>query len=261
MQHKNVIEGLELLLRNRDHFQLRPDEFELLRESVCEVRELSRGQVAVRQGEEVQISTLLLQGMMTRKVDGRDGRRHLVAVHFPGEFVDLHAYTLKHLDHDVAALTNVKIAVFRHEQLMKIQADHPALTRRLWFSTLLDAALHRQWVYRLSCLDAASRVAHFICETNARLMAIGVSGGRKFGLPMTQSEIGEVCGLTNVHVSRVLRRLRDLKLCDVSRSVVDILDLRGLAELGQFQPDYLYLRSAIATASMGQAPGRAGPGK
>jgi CRP-like cAMP-binding protein len=203
------------------------------------------------QGHEVDVSLLLVDGFMTRHIDASDGRRHLVAVHLPGDFVDLHAYALKHLDHDVGALTDCTVAVVPHAALERIQAQHPHLTRRLWFRTLLDAAMHRQWVYRLSSLNAIQRVAHFVCETHARMLAIDASDGWVFDLPMTQIDIGEVCGLTHVHVNRVLRQLREAGLCTVKSPQVEIHDLRRLVELGQFRAEYLYLNEATARRATG----------
>lgn len=210
------------------------------------------GEVVVRQGVPVNVSMLLVQGLMTRHVDALDGKRHLVAVHVPGDFVDLHAYALKRLDHDVAALTDVTVAIFPHEELERIQKIDTGLTRRLWFLTLLDAATHRQWIYRLASLSAMQRVAHFLCETNARLLAIGASDGASFALSMTQADIGEVCSLTNVHVSRVLRELRQMGLCQFRSSHVTITDLRGLAAAALFDPGYLYLNPQTAARAVAQ---------
>lgn len=240
------------VLRNRLGGELPHAERAILDAAVSETRLLPMGHVAVRQGQLVNVSTLLVHGFMTRRVDAADGRRHLVAVHVPGDFVDLHAYALKSLDHEVAALTDVTVAIFPHEALERIQAEYVHLTRRLWFLTLLDAAIHRQWIYRLSSLNALERVAHFLCEMNARLLAIGASNGSRFELPMTQVDIGEVCSLTNVHVNRVLRQLREMGLCTARSAHVEIHDLKGLATAGQFNPHYLYLNLQTAMRAEGQ---------
>lgn len=239
------------VLRNRIE-QLSDAERTVIEEAVSELRVYRAGEIVVRQAERVEISTLLVQGLMTRHVDARDGRRHLVAVHVPGDFVDLHAYPLKKLDHDVGALTDVTLAIFTHATLERIQAGHPHLTRRLWFLTLLDAALHRQWICRVTSLTALERVAHFLCEMNARLLAIEACDGRSFALPMTQADLGEVCGLTNVHVNRVLRQLREAGLCTVRSSQVEIHDLKSLAAVAQFEPHYLYLNPQTAARAAGQ---------
>ena len=246
------------VLRNRTS-ELSAEERSLLEGAISRTQFFPAGAVVVRQDVPVNVSVLLVAGLMTRHVDARDGKRHLVAVHVPGDFVDLHAYALKKLDHDVAALTDVTVAILPHESLERIQQIDPDLTRRLWFLTLLDAATHRQWIYRLASLSAMQRVAHFLCETNARLLAIGASDGSSFALPMTQADIGEVCSLTNVHVSRVLRELRELGLCQFRSSHVVITDLRGLAAAALFEPGYLFLNpqtAARAAAQNGEANDR-----
>lgn len=238
------------VLRNRTA-ELSDAERHVLEAAVSETRTIAAGEIVVRQGTPVGVSTLLVQGLMTRHVDAKDGRRHLVAVHVPGDFVDLHAYALKTLDHDVGALTEVRLAIFTHAALERIQEADPRLTRRLWFMTLLDAAMHRHWIYRLASLNALQRVGHFLCEMNARLLAVDASDGSSFSLPMTQADIGEVCGLTNVHVSRVLRELREMKLCTLRSSQVVIHDLAGLAAAAMFDPAYLYLNGRTAQRAAG----------
>jgi CRP-like cAMP-binding protein len=232
--------------------ELEKYERDVLEAAVSQTRILPAGNITVRQGEPVNESMLLVRGFMTRHVDNVDGRRHLVAVHVPGDFVDLHAYALKRLDHDVGALTEATVAVFAHANLEQIQEQHQHLTKRLWFLTLLDAARHRQWICRLASLSALQRVAHFLCEMNARLLSISTSDGSNFTLPMTQGDIGEVCGLTNVHVNRVLRQLRESGLCTVRAFNVEIHDLNGLVRAGVFQPDYLYLNQQTALRSVGR---------
>ena len=238
------------LLLNRTE-SLSEEEREVLEAAVAQTLTFPAGHVVVRQGVNVNVSTLLVKGLMTRHVDALDGRRHLVATHVPGDFVDLHAYALKKLDHDVAALTDVEVAIFPHAALERIQEADSRLTRRLWFSTLLDASMHRQWIFRLANLSAVQRVAHFVCEMNARLLAIGESDGKSFALPMTQTQIGEVCGLTNVHVNRVLRELREADLCVFRSSRMHITDLRKLGSKAVFDPAYLYLEDEIAARARG----------
>lgn len=209
--------------------------------AIEEVRTLEARQIIIRAGTTLRESTLLVDGFLSRYIDDRNGLRQLVAIHVPGDFVDLHAFPLQTLDHDVATMTAATVAIIRHEQLDAIIEEQPQLARKLWFSTLIDAAIHRAWLFRLGRLDAMGRVAHFLCETNARLFSAGLSDGRRFALPLTQSDIAEICGLTNVHVNRVMRQLREDNVCVFRSSLVEILDVDRLVARGQFHPDYLYL--------------------
>ena len=148
---------------------------------------------------------------------------------------------MKQLDHSVGTLTPVQVGIVPHARLKEVLDPRPELARKLWFSTLIDAAMHRTWLFRLGRLDAVGRVAHFICETNERFKAVGLSDGRQFSLDLTQTDLAEVCGLTNVHINRVIRQLREANLCVFRSSTVEIIDPIGLARRGDFDPAYLYL--------------------
>lgn len=228
-------------LRGRGRHAMTEAEKDVLERAVERVERLPARTIVTRRGEPVMYSTLLLDGVMCRYMDARDGYRQLVALQVTGDFVDLHGYPLRRLDHDVGTLTESTIALVPHARIDRILAEHPQLTRLMWRSTLLDAALHREWIFRIGRLDAAGRLAHFLLETYHRLRAVGVADGGTFDLALTQQDLGEALGLTSVHINRMLRRLREGGLADFTRGTVRILDHDRLARLGEFDPDYLYL--------------------
>ncbi|HEY4250813.1 MAG TPA: Crp/Fnr family transcriptional regulator [Roseomonas sp.] len=230
-------------LNNRRGVELDMQERLLLERSITEVKSVPPRTTLVRIGSTLSHSTLLLEGLLCRAMDDHKGQRQMVSIHIAGDFVDLHGYPLKSLDHEVASLTGAVIAIVPHSALDRIVEQAPSLTRKLWYATLLDAAMHRAWLFRLGRLDGVGRLAHFLCETNARLTSAGLSDGQRFALDITQSDLGEICGLTSVHVNRVLRILREERLCVFRSALVEVLDPAGLAARGEFDPQYLYLRS------------------
>jgi CRP-like cAMP-binding protein len=229
-------------LNNHRGVELEPQERLLLERSIAEVKSVPSRTTLVRIGDTLSQSTLLLEGLLCRSMDDHNGHRQMVAIHIPGDFVDLHGYPLKTLDHEVATLTAATIATVPHSALDRIVEEAPSLTRKLWYATLLDAAVHRAWLLRLGRLDGVGRVAHFLCEINARLKSAKLSDGRRFALDITQSDLADICGLTTVHINRVLRILREEKLCVFRASLVEVLDPAGLAARAEFDSDYLYLR-------------------
>lgn len=235
-------------LRGRRRQELTAEEKAELEAIVSPPIPIGRRTIVTRAGEPVHQATMLLSGFMCRYMDARDGQRQLVSIQVPGDFVDLHGYPLRCLDHDIGTLTDCEVGTVPHDRLAELIGNRPHLTRLMWFSTLLDAAMHREWIFRLGRLDAASRVAHLLCETYARLFAVGHASGGSFAFPLTQQDLGEACGLTNVHVNRTLRRLREDGLASVSDGHVDILDWRGLTARAEFSPDYLYLKDSVRDA-------------
>jgi CRP-like cAMP-binding protein len=232
---------MDLFLRRRSIAQLSEEERAALDGAVSERRRLPPRATLVDRGETLSQSTMLCEGFMIRYIDDLEGQRQIVAFHVPGDFVDLHGYPMHVLDHSIATLTDVRIATVPHSTLDRLTDHNPNLGKKLWGSTLLDAAIHREWLFRLGRLDAVGRIAHFLAETNARLWAIGLGDGRDYALPITQTDLGEIAGLTAIHVNRVLRTLREEKICVFRSGRVEILDLPRLTQIGQFDPTYLYL--------------------
>jgi CRP-like cAMP-binding protein len=241
---------MDLFLRNRSIARLTDTERALLEGAVSQRRHLPARATLIERGEALQHSTMLIEGFMIRYIDDLEGRRQVVAFHVPGDFVDLHGYPLKILDHSIATLAQVSIATVPHSALKDLSDADPDLARKLWGATLLDAAMHREWLFRLGRLGAEGRVAHFFAETNARLRAIGFSDGSRYHLPITQTDLSEITGLTSIHVNRVLRSLRESRIATFRSSHVEILDHRQLQRIAQFDPTYLYLDLSVA----GDAP-------
>jgi CRP-like cAMP-binding protein len=228
-------------LRGRRRYRLSVTDLETLEAAVSDLRTLSARRTVISRSQAVRQSTYLIEGFMCRYMDGRNGNRQLVAVHVPGDFVDLHGFPLERLDHDVATLTECRVAQVPHDKLDAILQTRANLAKLLWFSTLLDAAMHREWIFRLGRLSAVNRVAHFFCETEAKLRLVGRSDGACFDLPLTQADLGEICGITAVHLNRMLRDLKERGLLTFRGGKVMIRDLRGLARLSEFDPSYLFV--------------------
>ncbi len=234
-----VIDRLLRQLRARD--KLSAAEETVLRAAAAEPCSYAADEEVVREGEDLTASLLLTEGWMCRYKDLPDGRRQISALHIPGDFVDLHGFTLKRLDHHVQALTRCRAVPFPHEHLRAITEQHSHLTRMLWLLTTIDAAIHREWELSLGCRTALARVGHLFCELMARLEVVGLADDHGFDLNVTQRAIAECLGLTNVHVNRTLRTLREEGLATFRRGRVTLLDRRRLEQLVDFDPSYLYL--------------------
>jgi CRP-like cAMP-binding protein len=234
-----MIEKLLMKLNARD--RLGPEEETALREAAGPAIELGADKVVIRAGEELTRSTLLLDGVMCRFKDLRDGSRQICELHVAGDFVDLHSFTLKRLDHNIMTLTPCRLTTIAHARLKLITERYPHLTRLLWYSTNIDAAIHRESMLSLGRRSALARTAHFFCELLQRLRLVGLTDGLSYALPITQLDLAECLGLTSVHVNRVLKRLREQRLVAFRRGRVEIEDYDGLAATGEFNPSYLYL--------------------
>jgi CRP-like cAMP-binding protein len=234
-----MIEKALLKLKARDTMTL--EEERVLGDAVARTQEVASDKVVVRAGEELHVSILLLEGLMCRYKDLRNGQRQIMELHVPGDFVDLHSFLLKRLDHNVMSLVPSRIALVPHDNLTAITERHPHLARLLWLTTLIDAAIHREWLVSLGRRSAIARIAHFFCEMHVRLDVVELGDPAGFPLDITQTDLAECLGLTSVHVNRTLKQLRNAELAVFRDGRVDILNPTGLKRTAEFQPDYLQI--------------------
>lgn len=230
-----------LLLKLRARDTVSDEEAAALRDLIAELRDVAAGRTIVRSGIPLHESILLVEGFACRYKDLADGQRQIMEVHVAGDFVDLHSFLLKRLEHNVGALTDVRLATVPHDRLREITENYPHLARMLWFSTLLDAALHRERILSVGRRSALGRISHLLCELYVRLELVGLASGNRFNLPLTQADLADANGLTAVHVNRMLKKLRDTGLLTYRGGEVVIHDWDGLQRVAEFNPSYLFL--------------------
>lgn len=225
-------------LMGRLRHAMTEDEKDLVESLVEETVTVTRPTVVLARGDLAERSTMLIEGYMLRVVN-ENGRRFIVGINVPGDFVDLHSFALKRLDHDVITLGDARLGFVSHRRLAHAIRD-PHLARILWFATLLDAAVHREWIVKLEQLTAVKRVAHVFCELWHRLDLVGL--GRRDGLrtPLIQADLADMCGTTAIHMNRALRQLKKEGLAEFRRGTLYVPDRAKLEEFAGFDPTYLY---------------------
>lgn len=234
-----LIEKHLLKLRARD--EVSAEEVEVIRSLISNTVEVPAHQTFIHAGREVSDSTLLIEGWMARAKDLRSGQRQLTELQLAGDFVDLHGFTLKRLDHDIVTVTRCLVGLVPHERLKTMTERHPHLTRLYWLMTNIDAAIQREWTLSLGRRTALQRVAQLFCELRLRLQLTGDVEGNSYDFPLTQTELAEFVGLTPVHVNRTVQELRRSGLLELGRRRVTILDVEALESVAEFDRCYLNL--------------------
>lgn len=230
---------LILKLSRRD--RLSAEEQRALEDAIVTIREVPADQDLVSEGDRPNASTLLLEGFAARYRTLGDGKRQITSLHVSGDFVDLHSLLMKPMDHSILALTPCRVAPVPHEALRKITETFPHLTRMLWLNTLIDAAIHREWLLSTGRRTPVAHIAHLLCETFTRLQQVEQVDGMSFEFPITQAELGDILGLSTVHANRSLQQLRSEGVVTWRGATVTILDWERLRDIAEFDPTYLNL--------------------
>jgi len=207
------------------------------------VRPMERGQFLVRERDIATHSCVMLSGYCIRFKTTAMGERQIVAIHMKGEVVDLQNSLLKVADHSVQMLTSGKVAMIPRNAVIQLTLDKPTIAHAMWIDTLVDGSIFREWITNVGRRDARTRMAHLLCEFAVRLRVAGLGRDTHYELPMTQEQLADATGLTPVHVNRTIKGLEKDGLIERPnpRSIC-IGDWRKLAEVGEFDTNYLHLR-------------------
>ncbi len=208
----------------------------------------------VREQDTPRECCVLVEGYAIRHKSTGNGNRQIFSIHLPGDFVDLHNSLLRSADHSIEALTTAVGAFIPVEAIKELAFSHPNIGLAMWYETLVDASIFREWTLNVGRRDAITRTAHLLCEFAVRMFAAGLGKEFEFNLPMTQAELADAAGLTAIHLNRTLKVLREDRLITYDRRVVSILDFRRLAQVGDFDPRYLHLEGAGEGLSADRVP-------
>lgn len=207
------------------------------------------GRHLVREGDRPTHSCLLVSGFAYRhKVTG-DGARSIVSVHMSGDVVDLQNSLLGLADHNVQTLTQAEVAFIPREAIKAIAFAYPNIGMAMWYDTLVDGSIFREWLVNVGRRDAVARLAHLLCEFALRIEATGLGDKLSYDLPMTQEQLADALGLTSVHVNRTLKRLEAEGAIQRTVRHVSIADWDKIRRAADFRSSYLHLRQADSLLS------------
>lgn len=185
---------------------------------------------------------MILSGVACRYKIVVGGRRQILSFHFAGDMPDLQGLLLDKMDHSLCVLTKADVAFIPHEAIRAISAQRPALASAFYRQALVDGSIFREWIANVGRRLAIERVAHLICECYERMRALGLVDEKTFRLPITQSELGDATGLSNVHINRSMQSLRKAGLVVSEGKMHTILDWPRLRAAADFNSRYLHFR-------------------
>jgi CRP-like cAMP-binding protein len=129
-----------------------------------------------------------------------------------------------------------------HDQLMQIFGQRPTIGFAVWRETLVDAAISRETITNNCRRHGVARIAHFFCEQFHRTTLAGIAEAAACPLPLGQSELGEMLGMSLVSVNRDLQALRHNRATDLRAGRLSIHSWSKLESLGEFDAGYLHQR-------------------
>ena len=233
---------INCLIRKLEHFlPLSGEERRALDAACQDVITARAGEDLIREGDRPGHVHLLIEGWAYRYKLLPDGGRQIIAYLIPGDLCDIHIFILKRMDHGIGLLSDARVALIPEQAMVALLDTYPRVQRALFWSSLVEEAVVREWLANTARREPYERIAHLFCELWLRMSAVGLVEDGRFDLPLTQTELADTVGLNAVTVNRVLQRLRAEELITLKRKRLTILDADRLLAVSSFSANYLHV--------------------
>lgn len=184
------------------------DELDAL-EKIKYYRSYEAGQTVIWSGDQMDFVASVVTGIATLTQTMEDGRRQMVGLLLPSDFVGRPGRPSA--AYDVTATTDLVMCCFRKKPFEDLMHHTPHVAQRLLEMTLdeLDAA--REWMLLLGRKTAREKIASLlaiIARRDATLQLRGAKGAMTFDLPLTREAMADYLGLTLETVSRQISALK-----------------------------------------------------
>ncbi|MEA2883571.1 MAG: hypothetical protein QOH32_2827 [Bradyrhizobium sp.] len=234
-----------LIRKLREHSRLAGEDLAEINALGYALRELKPDEDLIRQGDDPDVSALVLSGMVARYHLLPNGSRQYLSFHMAGDMPDAQALFVAKMDHAVCAIGPALAALIPHRDLIAAFDRRPSLGFAIWRETLIDAAIFREAITNNSARSMEARMSHLFCELLYRARVSGLTDDLAVPFSVSLVQLGETLGMSVATVNRTLQHLRVRRAADLRKGVLMVQNWKRLAETGQFDPGYLHLKKPL----------------
>lgn len=191
---------------------------------------LSPGEPLFHQGDRADRVFSLTSGVVQLYALLPDGRRQVIAFHFPGEFIGFCELRDHHCTAEaVSTATLCRFDAARFEQFARQKAELAQSRQRRLTDDLIAAQTRTVLLGRAT---ARERLAYFLHDVHQRSQAVTSALRIVIHLPMSRIDIADYLGLTKETVSREFTALRQTRtICSRPGRQLEILDMARIRSL------------------------------
>ena len=230
-----------LMSRVGHYVDLNEDDFENLFNLPHRIETRRPGEEIVAIGDVIDFVFVVESGWAIRYRILDDGRRQIVNFMLPGACFDMMSMAYAKADHAVSAATEVTLRRIKSSDFLKAISAQPRLATAFWWVAIQEEAILREQIIRIGRRSAKERVAHLLLELNRRIAAVEGRLTNFINLPFPQALFADALGLSVVHVSRTLTKLKAEGFITTKQGGIEILQREKMAEMCDFDSRYLHL--------------------
>ncbi|MEE4201030.1 Crp/Fnr family transcriptional regulator [Erythrobacter sp.] len=167
-----------------------------------------------------------------------NGERAITRLYFAGDIVGTANIPFEIATQSITVHRDAVIYLFPRQRLIDAFRYTPRVAAIFYTFAALENAILNDRLVSIGRTRGKARLAGLILEIAARLNLTRPQFEREFVLGLTQSQIGDAIGLTEVQVNRLIRSFYEERLVRRSGETIKILDLQRLREMSHFHDRY-----------------------
>lgn len=164
-----------------------------------------------------------------------DGGRMVTKIFHPGDIIGFDGIAFDYQAQDLKSCTEGCLCPFEKKELDVVFSIAPKLTALLFTLAVRDQIILVDRFRAATRMNAQDRITHFLLEIAHKLRMTNPDMTNEFLLPLTQSEIGDAIGLTNVSVSRAFKKMEEQGQIERRKDKVILLEEKQMIQSISFE--------------------------
>lgn len=190
-------------------------------------RRIKIGQTLYREGDRFQFIYAVRSGTFKSNLMLVDGREQVNGFYMAGEVMGLDGVAFSTHASSATALEDAEICAIPYAQLTEMAVGNVGLQQLVGRLMSREILREHSLMMLLGSMNAEERLAAFLLNLSHRMKVRGYSAS-EFHLRMSRAEIGSYLGMTLETVSRTFSAFQQLRLLEVDKRHVRVIDLDGL---------------------------------
>src|SRR5215475_4093656 len=131
----------------------------------------------------------------------RSGKRQILNVILPGDVIGFPVSFFDRSMYSVVAVSDLTYNICPLDSYVRLCYEQPQFGLALSWLAAHEAAIYAEHIVDLGRRTPLERLAHFLLEIHARLLAVGGAQQKSFALPFSQEVMADVLGLSVPHLN------------------------------------------------------------
>lgn len=177
-------------------------------------------------------------GRLFASCDLANGSRAITRLYFPGDIVGTANIPFESATQTLTVQSDAALYTFPRSNLIDAFQRLPRVAAIFYTFAALENAVLNDRLVSIGRTRGRERLASLILEIHARRKLFSDKSEGPFSLCLTQAQIGDAIGLTEVQVNRLFRVMDGDGMIVRSGDKIEIVDYARLSEIGHFHDRY-----------------------